>query len=551
MTELWRGTWATRARIASGLILMVYAGAHFANIGTGMISGAAQQSFQDIRLVITRSVPGTVLLYGALLLHTGLALSRLAARRSLRMPVAEALQYILGFTIPLLLATHIIYTRSAHETFAVNDSMAYVIALIWGTWDGWLQAALLLIVWGHGCIGVHMWLRGQPWYPRTSHGLLGAAVLVPAFALAGFQAEGRQLRYTLADAAAQAEHFAATNFPNAEAFDVLAMRDQTAFWVFLGLLSLAGVVHVGRRLNAAQRSVSIVFEDGPQISAPSGQTLLEMSRSAGVPHTALCGGRGRCTTCRVRLHAGAHTLPDPSPAEAASLAAVGAPPDQRLACQIRPTAPITVSRVFLPGQGKARAHASQGSEQNLAILFLDMRGFTARTEGQLPYDVVFLLNSFFDAIVPAITTSGGTIDKYMGDGLLAVFEKPDAASSARAGLQAARAIGAALAAFNAHLTTTGGAPVGIGIGLHLGNVVLGEIGAQGNAPRTLIGDAVNTASRLEGETKALGVELLVSGTVLEAAGLQRADLTDLDLRGVAHPLPALPVRRAADAPQPA
>ncbi|MEO0939085.1 MAG: adenylate/guanylate cyclase domain-containing protein [Pseudomonadota bacterium] len=553
MTELWRGDWTTRLRIASGLILMLYAAAHFLNTAAGIHSGAAMQAVQDARLVITRSMPGSALLYGALALHTGLALARLIRRRSLKMPTAEALQYVLGFTIPLLLATHIIYTRGSHEQFATNDSMAYIVHLIWGTSDGWLQAALLLIVWGHGCIGLHHWLRGQGWYRRAAPILLGAAVIVPTLALAGFQAEGQRLARALAAPDQRSAHFEATNFPSADAFGALAMMDRTALYVYLGLLAGAVLIQLMRRVAAAQASVSIVYEDGPQISAPRGMTLLEMSRNAGVAHTALCGGKGRCTTCRVRIHAGAHTLPEPDTAEARSLKAVGAAPGQRLACQLRPEAPITVSRVFLPGQGKARAHASQGTERALAILFLDMRGFTARTAGQLPYDVVFLLNRFFDAIVPAITGAGGTVDKYLGDGLLAVFETEDTQSSARAGLAAARAIGDSLRRFNAGLMAEGGAPVGIGIGLHLGDVVLGEIGAQGNAPRTLIGDAVNTASRLEGQTKPLGVELIASATVLEAAGLDIGDLelVTLELRGVAEPLDALPVARAAAAPAPA
>ncbi|CAN0584530.1 unnamed protein product, partial [Ectocarpus sp. 12 AP-2014] len=86
----------------------------------------------------------------------------------------------------------------------------------------------------------------------------------------------------------------------------------------------------------------------------------------------------------------------------------------------------------------------------------------------------------------------------------------------------------------------------IGIGLHLGDLVMGEIGAAGNAPRTIIGDTVNAASRLESETKTFGVEVLVSGPLLEAAGHDIALLPmhELTLRGRDRPLPALPVRRA-------
>ncbi len=111
-------------------------------------------------------------------------------------------------------------------------------------------------------------------------------------------------------------------------------------------------------------------------------------------------------------------------------------------------------------------------------------------------------------------------------------------------------IGAALAAFNLALTSEGDAPLRIGIGLHLGDLVLGEIGAAGNAPRTIIGETVNAASRLEAATKDLSVELLVSTSVLHAAGVDtaRLDLVSLDLRGVARPLQALAVSHAINLP---
>ena len=315
-------------------------------------------------------------------------------------------------------------------------------------------------------------------------------------------------------------------------------------------LALAALGYATRKLFSGRKLVRISYVDGPEILSPRGPTLLEMSRAAGVPHTSLCGGRGRCTTCRVIVEAGVDQLHPPSAAELRSLQSVNAPPNARLACQIRPVSPATVFRVFQADGRRGRAHSSLGLEQRLAILFLDMRGFTARTTGQLPYDVVFLLNRFFDAIVPAITSSGGTVDKYLGDGLLAVFEAPDAISSAQAALQAAQGIGGALDRFNERLIEEGAAPVRIGIGLHLGDVVIGEIGALGNAPRTLIGDTVNTASRLEGQTKELGVQILASEALLEAAGYNCDDLelVSLDLRGLTRPLRALALPHGSPVP---
>lgn len=550
MSDLWRGNWATRARIATGLALMLYALLHFLNIGLGLFSPTWLQAGQDLRQIFTRNPLGEALLYAALALHAGLALMRLIERRSLRMPLAEAVQYTFGFAIPLLLLTHITYTRIAHEVYAVDDQMGYLMYLIWGTKSALTQTVLLLIVWVHGCIGLHLWLRGRAWWRRNTHLLTGLAVLVPTFALAGFVTESRHLHLAAQNEDTRLNMLDAYNFPDPAEFADLIRIDAALYWGFVVVLGAALTTHLALRLNSRRTSVRITYTDGPTITARLGQTLLEMSREASVPHTALCGGKGRCTTCRVMIEGDVENLPPPSDAEASSLQAVGAAPGARLACQLKPDQPMTVHRVFASGGRAARGPATQGQERTLAILFLDMRGFTARTAGQLPYDVVFLLNRFFDAVVPAVTASGGKVDKYLGDGFLALFETHDTASSAQASLSAAAGIGRALDAFNAGLAAEGAPPVGIGIGLHLGNVVLGEIGAAGHAPRTLIGDAVNAASRLEAQTKVMKVELLISAAVLEAAGIEPPDgLVSLSLRGVKESLDALPVAKATDAPQ--
>ncbi len=548
MSALWRGSWPTRIRIASGLVLFTFVLFHFINIGFGLISPTLLEQGQTMRQLITRSPPGGIVLYAALLAHMGLSISKLAGRRTLKMPIGEALQIALGLIIPLLLIAHVVQTRMANAVYGVNDDFGYISILIWGTWNGFMQALLLLIVWVHGCLGLHFWLRNTKWWHRWWDVLVGIAVFVPGFALAGFLTEGRRVLALFQDEATRVPLMQQYNWPSQEAFGALIATADYLLMGFWTILGLAALVFLARKLSVKRRSIHIRYVDGPEVTTSKGPTLLEVSRANGVPHTALCGGRGRCTTCRVIIEDGADLLHPPSEAEARSLSAVNAPPNARLACQIQPTDSLTVFRVFKPDGRRGRAHASQGAERTLAIMFLDMRGFTARTTGQLPYDVVFLLNRFFDVVVPCITSAGGTIDKYLGDGLLAVFETEDEATSAQAALKAAAGIGAAVQAFNLTLATEGAPPVAIGMGLPLGDLVLGEIGAAGNAPRTLIGDTVNTTSRLEGKTKELAVELLVSETLLQTAGYETAglDLVTPQLRGVTAPLSALAVKSGAD-----
>ena len=544
MSALWRGNWATKARIISGLILFIYVLTHFLNIGLALVGREVTDAVQEVRLAITRSYIGTGVLYGALLVHAALSLGKIALSARLRLTWVDVIQVGFGVLIPLLLASHIVFTRGSVQQFDTNDTVTYLAGLIWNTSSGWQQSFLLLITWLHGCIGMHMWLRIWPAWRRNLPTLTALAALVPAFSIAGFVTEGRRAMAELKGTEDQMLDFMdATNWPGPGQFATLATQTDQAFWIAAALLSLTLVAYVARIATRPKRTLKISYVGGPTISVAPGLTLLQISQQAGVPHTALCGGRGRCTTCRVLVEDGAADMPPPSDAERKTLAAVNAAPTARLACQLRPSSAATVYRVFQPDGRRARAHASQGKEAQLAILFLDMRGYTARTTGQLPYDVVFLLNRFFDAIVPAINQAGGTVDKYLGDGLLAVFELSDAQSSARAGLRAAKGIGEALETFNQSLRAEDSDPVKIGLSLHLGTLVLGEIGAAGQAPRTLIGDTVNAASRLEAETKTLGVEGLFSETLLSAAGEEftKNQLVTLNLRGVAEPMKALPV----------
>lgn len=544
MNNLWAGSWGTKLRIASGLVLFVYALTHFLNIGLGLVSAELMDITQGWRKAVTRSIAGSVLLYGAFLVHMALALVKLARRGTLRMPFWEAAQIAMGLFIPVLLVAHLIHTRNAHEIHAVNDTLSYIMLLLYNTADGWKQSLLLLVVWVHGCVGLHFWLRGTAWWLRMQPLLIASAALVPAFALTGFLVEGRRITAAFADPDQQSALIEKFNFPDGETFGALIALTGQMRWVFGIIMAMVAIAYLVKYVRARRRSVRITYIAGSEISAPKGLTLLEMSRLRGIPHAALCGGRGRCTTCRVIIEEGAEFLHPPSPEEAKSLASVDAGPNIRLACQIKPIEATTVFRVFQPdGRRKQRTHASQGEEKELALLFLDMRGFTARTTGQLPYDVVFLLNRFFDAIVPPITAENGAVDKYLGDGFLAVFETADAESSARSALRAIEGIAHELENFNKMLAREGQSPVAIGIGAHLGDVVLGEIGAAQHAPRTLIGDTVNTASRLEGVTKEHKVQAFISAPLLHAAGhpLPNAVMTALELRGLSTPLLAWPL----------
>ena len=539
---LWRGSWTTRIRIVSGLVLMIYVTMHLINIGAELYSPSFANAFQEVRLMITRSNFGKVVISSALIAHLMLSIYKVSMRRSLKMPFVDGVQIAFGLSIPLILSSHVIYTQIAFQSLAVDTKLGYVSALIWNTTDGWLQVVLMVITWIHGIIGIHMWLRMTSWWSRHIPWLVSVSVLIPTFALLGFVSSGRAVDQLMQDDTARKAAFKEWNFPDNQDFSFLRTIDtQTDLIIWSILATLAMFILIRSVVASIQKPVRITYVNGPTVRAARGPTLLETSQATGVGHTALCGGRGRCTTCRIIVEDGLEDLPPPSASELRALNALGAPNNTRLACQVRPQGDTNVFRVFQKNGNRGRAPASQGKEAQLAVLFLDIRSFTARTDGQLPYDIVFLLNRFFDEIVPPILAANGTIDKYMGDGLMAVFETKDKSSSARSAIRAVKGVGSALLKFNKTLRTEGSAPIKIGIGVHLGTVVLGEIGAAGKAPRTLIGDTVNIASRLESHTKTNGVQALISLDTLDAAEFWAPDdyVVSLNLRGREAPLKAL------------
>ena len=157
-----------------------------------------------------------------------------------------------------------------------------------------------------------------------------------------------------------------------------------------------------------------------------------------------------------------------------------------------------------------------GVMQTITVLFADIRGFTRLSEHASPEKIVQLLNRYFSAMTDIIFAHGGTLDKYLGDGLMALFGAPTATSKdAGNALSAAVAMQRRLLGINEELREEGFAEIGVGMGLHTGEVTVGYIGSERRSEYTAIGDTVNTASRLESNAK--GGEILISDATAKAA----------------------------------
>jgi adenylate cyclase len=547
-------------RLASGLVMLAYVAMHLINHALGLVSLAAMAWALD-RIVspVWSFLPMRVLLYGSFAVHYTLALWALWQRRTLRLRASELTQLILGFSIPILLTRHVVANRIG-GSFLGTDTDYYAFEL-WNYFvrsphNGYLQMATLVVAWSHAMVGLHFWLRVRPWYERWRATALIIAVLVPVLSLLGIIGAGRHVATLAQDPTWTATAFARMKLPTPQIGGTLELIGDVLIWFFAGALVAVLLARAARR--AWQRRDGVVrirYPDGRSIDVLKGTSVLEASRLARIPHASVCGGRGRCSTCRVRVRAAPPGPPPASEDERRVLQRIRATANVRLACMLRPDVDVEVTPLLPPfahaHDGVQPVDLAQGMEREIAILFVDIRGFTAIAEGRLPYDVVFILNRYFAAMGRAVEMSGGRVDKFVGDGVMALFGVAgDADTACRDAVAAARLMSTRLVELNESLRDELTEPLRIGIGIHSGPAIVGEMGFAGATSITAIGDAVNTASRLEELTKEFRCELVVSVELLTRAGVKLDGVRreEIDIRGKQDKLAVAVFASARDLP---
>ena len=507
--------WERSFRLWAGVILLVFVTMHLINHAIGIFGIDAMEAVQVWRVAIWRTWAGSILLYGAAIVHVVLAIKRIVERRTWRMPLQEALQIALGLTIPVLIFDHVIGTRYLVEFGGINDRYLAELPLLWPG-NAYKQIALVLVVWLHGMIGLHYLWRSKSWYPKIRDAGLVLAFAIPMLAIAGFISSGRE-----------ALEFDTTEYRwTKEQIELFVATSRQANW---GLMIAAGAIialiaglEFYRRVGG---NVVLRYTGHGDVRMARGLTLLEASRSNGIPHPSLCGGRGRCSTCRVLVLQGIETLDPPNPAEKALLTRISAPARVRLACQIRPKRDLTV-QVVLPvstssGQLDWNDEAfKSGVEQTATVLFVDLRAFDRLTQTQLPFDLVVLLNRFVEEMRQAIEGHGGRVTMFLTDGIMAVFGQSGQRSGSRAAIAAARDMLKSADILNEEFSSALPQPLRIGIGIHTGSVVMARVGDEEHGYMvSALGETVTIASRLEAATKELLSDCLISRETLQAAGL--------------------------------
>jgi adenylate cyclase len=531
-------------RSVTGLIIGLYVTMHLSNHALGLISVHAQEAVRPWVMALWHSPPGQLLLYGSLSTHAAIALLILFRRRHYYMPAWEAIQILLGLAIPYLLLVHIVNTRGTRILTGIDIDYTYEIANLWvDPWIRFKQIALVLLVWGHFAVGLHFWWRLHSWYQRAFPAILVALVLVPTTALLGFAEVGMTMTARARSDPQWMREMKTRGVPA----DPQRARLRAALkdWVgrsWFGVVGLVFVIAQIRNWRERHARFKVSYRDDGVIEAPIGMSVLEVSRMARHAHMSVCGGRARCTTCRVQIAGAAGELPEPGDLESAALRRIGAPNNVRLACQLRPQVDLTVQPLLHPSIVAAtHTEAAQefGEEREVTILFVDIRGSTSLAEARLPYDVIFLLNALFAALAEAVEESAGYYSNFTGDGLMALFGLDGRrAEGAKAALRCALAMFLALDGLNERLAAELETPLTIGIGIHTGQAIVGRMGPPKTPIISAVGDSVNTAARLERTTKELGVPLVVSAETLRAAGLHTsATLTQVPLRGRAATMP--------------
>jgi adenylate cyclase len=548
-----------RFRLASGLVMLAYVTTHFVNHSLGLVSVQSMDVALRFIYQYWASPLGTFLLYGAFAIHYSLALWALWLRRSLKMPAAEATQLVLGFSIPFLLTEHVLQTRVADTFYGAHYGYYATLLYTFFVADplrGGLQFTVLVIAWIHAMIGLRFWLRLKPWYERWQPILYAFALLMPTFAILGFLEGGSQVMTMAEDPAWVAQLLA--EHPRPAPAD-RAFLDQMVVWVRYGflaaLLAVLGARLARWRWERRRGVLRMTYPSGRVVQIVRGVSVLEASRMAGIPHASVCGGRGRCSTCRIKIEGAKEEIPPAASEEVKVLRRVGAAPDVRLACQLRPHGDLRVTPL-LPATAQARDGFRrpgylQGAEREIAIMFADLRSFTQLSEQKLPYDLVFLLNRYFAEMGHAVEAAGGRIDKFIGDGVMALFGLDTGVEAGcREALAAARDMAERMEILNRALVHDISEPLRIGIGIHTGPAIVGEMGYGTAVSITAVGDSVNTASRIESLTKTYACQLVVSEAVVLRAGIDLADAPrhEIEIRGRVERLVVRTFTSARDLP---
>ena len=483
-------------RLYTGLVIAVFITSHLINHALGLISINAMENYRKAHGAIWQSPPGVVALYGSIIIHFLLALYALYKRSHLRLRLSTAIQLAFGLMVPLLLIEHVIGSRLIPFLFDFEATYFYSLSFLWlNDANFWKQTALIFIVWTHLCVGLHFWLRVKPIFEKYEALFYSVATVIPLLGWLGFIQAGKLIERKATNPGwLQSVRKGLTEAPQSEvqfALDCIPI----SFGVFVATLASVFIARFIRRIYRNRLGVvRIKYANGKTMSGPVGQSILEFIQTAGIPHASVCGGRGRCTTCRVQVTEGMTDLDKASELEAKALGRISAPQDVRLACQTRPQRDVSIVPL-LPPNATARdgrlPGGVQGQERQVAILFVDLRGSTKLGEERMPYDVMLILNRFFFEMSEALKATNGHYANFNGDGLMALYGLESGyEAGCREAIAGAVEMHRRMDRLNHSFESELGRKLRIGVGIHSGEAIVGTMGPPARQILSSIGDNV-------------------------------------------------------------
>jgi ferredoxin len=310
-------------RLASGLVMLAYLATHLTNHAIGLISLDAAEAGLVMSAQFWSSWWGTRILYSSFAVHFFLAFLAIYERRTFRLPPLQLLRIALGLWLPVLLLGHFTATRLEFEVIGSDPTYGRIVAELWASDSELRQIGLLAPGWLHGCLGLYYALGHRALWRRLQFILFAIALLLPVLSALGFVTMARDLAR---NAVAEQRELATPLSPEAR-----ETRDRMKRWLDGLLWGYAGLVG----LTFAARGVRIVVEHhrrgrvtitypNRKVTVPRGWSVLDASRAFHIAHASSCGGRARCSTCRVRVNSGADSCPEPSAVESATLERIAA-----------------------------------------------------------------------------------------------------------------------------------------------------------------------------------------------------------------------------------
>ena len=532
-------TFVRKLRVWSGVILFFYAFTHLLNHSVNILSIEAGDYVNETYFdLLWKNIVGTVLLYGSLIVHILLGFYAVGTRKSFKMTSKEWIQIIFPILALLLLLQHVGAIAVATKIFDVDINYTLLISLMISepaeVAAGTVLFSLMTIfIWVHGVIGINTLLR----FNMASYGKYKSYFYlvfygVPILGVFGFWAALKEQSFIAYAKSLQGEEnfifsiimesVPQEAFPTLMAIEPLVMNNYPLLVLGLILIAIANVVRTrffGR--------IKIHYSNNKTVSVPKGTSVLEASRLAGVPHQSVCGGKARCTTCRIHVVSHEGDLPVPTALESNAIERAGLESEVRLACQLKPTKDLTIIPLVNPENsldGATNRRALSGKEQETVVLFIDLRDFTKLSEKKLPYDVVYILNKYYAVCGKIIEEQGGRLDKFIGDGIMAIFDSSsDANENCRNAVKSGVQISKDMKSLNEEMKINFSEEIRFGMGIHSGDAIVGLMGYGKTFTETVVGDNVNVASRLEELTKNYKAELVLSKYVAEKANLNLED----------------------------